>query len=181
MFIFFHFLGSSLLWAAVTYFLVARFLVAGRRIPGLPGGSSRPRRRPGQGLFSPPPMSAGGSGPGGGGGGEVLEFGYSFDVQIRAFFPAYVFLFVLQFILMPVLARQNPVSTFFANTIYLAAHCYWTVIVFLGYNSLHFLHHTELLLAPLVVWFTLFLIATISGSNLAAHAGDWLFLGVKKF
>jgi UNC-50 family len=171
MFIFVHFLGGSIFYATLAYFLVGRFLTSGRSIPGLP---NRTRRRQ-QGLFAPPPNSNPG------GGGEVLEFGYCFDVGIRAFFPVYVLLYVVQFILLLVLARNNPVSNFFANTLYLAAHSYWTIIIFLGYNSLHFLHHTELLLTPLIVWVVLWLVATLSGWNMAEHVSDWMFWGVKKF
>lgn len=171
MFIFVHFLGASLFYATLAYFLVGRFFTSGRSIPGLPVRSGRRRR---QGLFAPPPNGTTGAG------GEVLEFGYCFDVAIRAFFPVYVCLYVIQFILMPLLARHNAVSTFFANTLYLVAHSYWTVIIFLGYNSLHFLHHTELLLTPLVVWVVLWLVTTLSRWNFAEHVGDWMFWGVKK-
>jgi hypothetical protein len=83
-FIFVHFLGSSLLVATVAYFLVGRLLGPG--VPGLPG-----RRR---GLFASD------------GGGEHLEFGYCFDVAIRAFFPVWVLLYVVQFVLMPVVVRS---------------------------------------------------------------------------
>jgi UNC-50 family len=178
-FIFVHFLAGSLFYATLAYFLVGRFLTSGRSIPGLP---NRTRRRQ-QGLFAPapaPPRPSGGIGPSSssGGSGEVLEFGYCFDVGIRAFFPVYVLLFVVQFLLMPLLERQNPVSGFFANTLYLVALSYWTVIIFLGYNSLHFLHHTELLLAPLVVWVVLWLVAVLSGWNQARHVREWMFWGV---
>jgi hypothetical protein len=37
--------------------------------------------------------------------GEQLEFGYCFDVSIRAFFPVWLFLYVVQFLLMPVIAK----------------------------------------------------------------------------
>jgi hypothetical protein len=83
-FIFGHFIGVSLLVSALAYFLVGRFLRPG--VPGLPG-----RRR---GLFTQPGES------------EQLEFGYCFDVAIRAFFPVWVFLYVVQFLLMPVISRQ---------------------------------------------------------------------------
>jgi hypothetical protein len=71
--------------SAIAYFLVGRLLGPG--VPGLPG-----RRR--QGLFTQL-----------GGNGDQLEFGYCFDVAIRAFFPAWVFLYVLQFLLMPVMSE----------------------------------------------------------------------------
>jgi UNC-50 family len=178
MFLFVHFLGPTLFYATLAYFLVSRFLTSDRRIPGLP--SSRRRRRQ-QGLFAPPPASGPAGAGTGAGGGEKLEFGYSFDVGIRAFFPVYVLLYVVQFILMPLLAHHNALSRFFANTLYLVAHSYWTVIIFLGYNTLHFLHHTELLLAPLVAWVGVWLVATLSGFNMAEHVGEWMFWGVKKF
>lgn len=112
--------------------------------------------------------------------GETLEFGYCFDVTIRAFFPVYVLLYVVQFLLLPLLARHNAVSNIFANTLYLAALCYWTVISFLGYNTLPFLHNTEVLLLLLVVWLISWLIATLVGWNMAEHVADWLFLAVDR-
>ena len=94
-FIFGHFIGLSLLVATIAYFLVGRLLGPG--IKGLPG-----RRR--QGLF------AAETGRAGTGGhvvqGEQLEFGYCFDVAIRAFFPVWVFLYVVQFLLMPVVSQE---------------------------------------------------------------------------
>lgn len=98
-----HFLGVSLLLSIMMYFLVGRVL-----------GKRR------QGLFGPPV----------GGGEDVLEFGYCFDVggaprlstpntltasqvSIRAFLPVWVFLYVLQFLLMPLIAQDYWVSNFF--------------------------------------------------------------------
>jgi UNC-50 family len=85
-FIFGHFIGLSLLVSALAYFFIGRLLGPG--VPGLPG-----RRR--QGLFTQL-----------GADGEQLEFGYCFDVAIRAFFPAWVFLYVFQFLLMPVIVSE---------------------------------------------------------------------------
>jgi hypothetical protein len=85
-FVFGHFIGTSLLVSTVAYFLVGRFLGPG--VKGLPG------RRRQQGLFTQP------------GEAEQLEFGYCFDVAIRAFFPVWVFLYVVQFLLMPVIAKE---------------------------------------------------------------------------
>ncbi|KIW69636.1 hypothetical protein PV04_05502 [Phialophora macrospora] len=115
MFVVIHFLAGSLLVSAIAYYLVGRLLGPG--IAGLPG------RRRQQGLFGPP---------GGTRGAEVLEFGYCFDVSIRAFFPPYVLLYIIQYILMPVLNHQNHASTFFANLLYLGAGLYWSLITFLG-------------------------------------------------
>ncbi|KAK8222083.1 translation initiation factor IF-2 [Zalaria obscura] len=105
-FIFGHFLASSLLVATAAYFLVGKLLGPG--IAGFPG-----KRR--QGLFGPPGNEVQ----------EQLEFGYCFDVSIRAFFPVWVWLYVVQFLLMPVIARDNFVSVFFGNSLYLIAFGYY--------------------------------------------------------
>lgn len=82
------------------------------------------------------------------------------QVAIRAFFPVWVMLYVVQFILWPLIARDNwfasfpsvqlsplhppskpdaslpdRVSLFFGNTLYLIALGYYSVICFLGYNG----------------------------------------------
>ncbi|TKA39655.1 hypothetical protein B0A54_08292 [Friedmanniomyces endolithicus] len=112
-FVLVHFLGVSLLVATGMYFLVGRVL--GRR------------RR--QGLFGPPGDAVGDAGE------EVLEFGYCFDVAIRAFLPIWTFLYLLQFLLLPLIARDYWVSNLFGNTMYLLALSYYFVITFLGYND----------------------------------------------
>jgi hypothetical protein len=83
---------------------------------------------------------------------------------------------VLQFLFMPLIARDYWVSNFFGNTMYLLAFGYYFVITFLGYNGMHrnsihtnidvsltmiqalpFLSRTEVLLAPIpvlvITWF----------------------------
>lgn len=92
-FVFGHFIGLSLVIATLAYFLVGRLLGPG--IKGLPG-----RRR--QGLFAAETGRAGANVVQG----EQLEFGYCFDVAIRAFFPVWVFLYVGQFLLMPVVSQE---------------------------------------------------------------------------
>lgn len=162
MFIFVHFLLGSLIVSTISYFVVGRLLGPG--VAGLPG------RRRQRGLFAPPTGARGA---------EVLEFGYCFDVSIRAFFPPYVLLYIVQYVLMPAINHQNRVSMFFANLLYLAAGIYWSLITFLGYNALHFLHHTQLLLSPMVAWVALWLVCTILNINLEMWGLRWLFLGVK--
>lgn len=161
MFIFVHFLLGSLVVSTLFYFLVGRFLGPG--VAGLPG------RRRQQGLFGPSPAAAQG---------EALEFGYCFDVSTRAFFPPYVLLYIVQYILMPAIDHSNKASTFVANTLYLVAGLYWTLITFLGFNSLTFLHHTQLLLAPAPAMALVWLGCIIGGVNLERWGVSWLFWGV---
>ncbi|KAG8208256.1 hypothetical protein GTR04_4366 [Trichophyton interdigitale] len=109
------------------------------------------RRAPAQGLFG---LS---------GDKEHVEFGYCFDISARAFFTLYLHLYVLQFVLLPVLTRgtgtsSNFLATLLGNTLYLSAFSYYTYISFLGYSNLPFLYHTELILLPIVImgilWFS---------------------------
>ncbi|KAF2707351.1 UNC-50 [Pleomassaria siparia CBS 279.74] len=160
-FIFVHFLLLSLLVATLFYFLVGRLLGPGVR--GLPG-----RRR--QGLF-------GNLGEEGEGGNE-LEFGYCWDVAIRAFVPIWVFLYVVQFLCMPVVATNHWLSILLSNTLYLAALNYYFIITFLGYNALPFLHHTELLLVPIAIT-TILWFVSLFGLNLSRHLAPVLWAGAK--
>lgn len=117
-----------------------------------------------------------------------MEFGYCFDVSIRAFFPLWALLYVVQFILMPLITKStspstsfgNALSTFVGNTLYLLAFGYWTIITFLGYNALAFLHHTELLLAPIGLWLFVWAFTVVGGVNLPNWGAGWLLAGVRK-
>ncbi|KAE9967395.1 hypothetical protein BLS_006401 [Venturia inaequalis] len=155
-FVFGHFIGSSLVISVIAYFLVGRLLGPG--VKGLPG------RRRQQGLFVQPGEE------------EQLEFGYCFDVAIRAFFPVWVFLYVVQFLLMPVVAKEYWLSLLLGNSLYLLAFGYYTIITFLGYNALPFLAHTELLLFPTgvltILWF-----ASLFGFNMSRHLAPVLWAG----
>ncbi|OCK86158.1 UNC-50 protein [Lepidopterella palustris CBS 459.81] len=155
-FIFVHFLSMSLLVATAAYFLVGRLLGPG--VPGLPG------RRRQQGLFTQPGEE------------EQLEFGYCFDVAIRAFVPIWVFLYVIQFLLMPLIASNFWVSLLVGNSLYLLAFGYYFVITFLGYNALPFLHHTELLLGPIAI-LTILWFVSLFGLNLPKHFAPVLWAG----
>ncbi|KAL1998885.1 hypothetical protein VTN02DRAFT_5422 [Thermoascus thermophilus] len=113
---------------------------------------------------------------------EQVEFGYCFDVSNRAFFPLYLHLYVLQFLLLPLLTRSptNFLATFLGNTLYLSALTYYTYITFLGYNALPFLHHTELLLVPILVFAVLWLVSLFAGWGVVMHgsAVEGLFWGI---
>ena len=87
------------------------------------------------------------------------------QVSNRAFFPLYLHLYVVQFLLLPILTRSpsNFLATFLGNTLYLSALIYYSYITFLGYNALPFLHNTELLLVPIPIFAVLWLISLIAG------------------
>lgn len=63
---------------------------------------------------------------------------FNYQVSIRAFLPIWVFLYILQFLLMPLIARDYWVSNLFGNTMYLLALSYYFVITFYGYQGMCF-------------------------------------------
>ncbi|KAF2641275.1 UNC-50 [Massarina eburnea CBS 473.64] len=160
-FIFVHFLLFSLLTATLFYFLIKHLLGPNSKL--LPG-----RRR---GLYD---LGGGADGEGK----EELEFGYCWDVSIRAFVPVWLFLYVVQFLCMPLVGTDHWVSILLSNTLYLFAFNWYLIITFLGYNALPFLHHTELLLAPIavttVLWFS-----SLFGLNLSKHMAPVFLAGAK--
>lgn len=81
---------------------------------------------------------------------QPVEWAYSFDVHCNAFLVIYLYLYVLQFVLLPVLQRKNWISMFLGNTLYFAAFVHYFVIVFMGYSILS-LRKPQLFLAPIGV------------------------------
>ncbi|KAF8250204.1 UNC-50 [Wilcoxina mikolae CBS 423.85] len=147
--VFLHFLATSLVFAAAGYYLCGRFL----KVPQT-GGLGR------AGIVA--------------GGGE-LEFMYCFEIGVRAFFPVWVFLYIIQFLMMPLLTRDYWISIFLGNSLYLIAFSFYCIITFLGYNALPFLHHTEILLFPVFVLVILWAISLL-GFNVAKNVVKlWLF------
>lgn len=71
---------------------------------------------------------------------------------------------------------ERRLSLFLGNSLYLVAFGYYTVITFLGYNALPFLHHTELLLSPMAIWITLFALSLI-GFNASRHFAPVMWTG----
>lgn len=82
--------------------------------------------------------------------GTSLEWAYSFDVHCNAFLTIYVLLYVVQFILLPVIDRSNWLSMFVGNTLYCAALGQYFVVSFIGYSYVPFLQRTNILMAPIV-------------------------------
>ncbi|KAJ5831020.1 uncharacterized protein N7525_009273 [Penicillium rubens] len=172
LFVVVHFIGSSLFVSTIGYFIIGRLFGpngAAASLAGLRGSRGR-RRGAAQGLFTQPGEK------------EQLEFGYCFDVSNRAFFPLYLHLYVVQFLLLPLLTRSpsNFLATFLGNSLYLSALIYYTYITFLGYNALPFLHNTELLLVPILIFVVMWLVSLIAGWGIVmqGRSVEGLFWGV---
>ena len=81
---------------------------------------------------------------------ERVEFGYSFDVHLNAFFPLLLMLHVVQLIYF-LFSENSFMARFIGNTIWLIALLYYCYITFLGYSCLPFLRGTVTLLFPVVL------------------------------
>lgn len=96
-----------------------------------------------------------------------LEWAYCFDVHCNSYLIIWVGLYLIQFVLLPLLRLDNFLSTLIGNTLYLVSLTYYTIVTFYGYNTLPFLHKTEYLLTPIPVLALLWLFFTLSGFNMA--------------
>lgn len=103
-----------------------------------------------------------------------LEWAYCFDVHCNSFLIIWLCLYVIQFIMLPLLTKNNWFCMFLGNTLYLFAICYYFVITFYGYHALPFLHHTEFLLAPIPVFVILY-VFSLFGFNAVKTMGSIYF------
>ncbi|GLC41064.1 hypothetical protein PLESTB_000947400 [Pleodorina starrii] len=74
---------------------------------------------------------------------QHVEWLYSFDVHCNSFFPCFLILYVLQFLLSPVLLWQNSLSSALSNALYVIGLGLYNYLNFLGYSALPFLERTE--------------------------------------
>ncbi|KAK9319997.1 UNC-50 family-domain-containing protein [Lipomyces orientalis] len=103
-----------------------------------------------------------------------LEWAYCFDVHCNSFLIIWFSLYVLQFVMLPIIIKDNWFSLLLGNSLYLGAFSYYVVITYLGYSALPFLDHTEMLLFPILAFVVLFL-ASLFGFNISRHAVKFYF------
>ncbi|KAL7308151.1 hypothetical protein PS15m_012040 [Mucor circinelloides] len=96
---------------------------------------------------------------------QQVEWAYAFDVHCNAFIPVYLILYVIQLFFLPLILKENWISMFIGNFMYCVALIWYMVGVFLGFNALPFLVHTELFLYPIALCIALF-VASLFGFNI---------------
>ncbi|OWB55882.1 hypothetical protein B5S28_g1768 [[Candida] boidinii] len=106
---------------------------------------------------------------------SILEWAYCFDVHCNSYLIVWLMLYLVQYILLPLLRMNNWVSMLIGNTLYLVTASYYFVVTFYGYNSLPFLRRTELLLIPIPIFIIVWIIFNVSGFNLSAYMCDVYF------
>lgn len=96
-----------------------------------------------------------------------VEWGYSFDVHMNAFFPPLVLLHFVQLIFFnSVINTDYFFSRVFGNTIWLIAILYYIYITFLGYNCIPFLKNSRIILAPIPLVVLFYIMTLVIGWNI---------------
>jgi len=98
---------------------------------------------------------------------QSVDWLYAFDIHCNGFFPLFVVLWPLQFVLSPLLLRPDFLCTLMANTLYALAFGYYYYITFLGYSALPFLQRTEKFLYPIAGVVACYLITLLFNVNLS--------------
>lgn len=96
---------------------------------------------------------------------------YAFDIHCNAYFPMFVALYVLQYLMLPLLLSDSFFATFLANTLYAAALSYYHYVSFLGYMFLPFLNKEQVTsmlypIAGLAVAYVIFILLNINAARL---------------
>jgi len=99
---------------------------------------------------------------------QDVEWGFSFDVHLNAFFPLLIILHFFQLFVYHIFIEKDWfISTWFGNTLWLIALGYYIYITFLGYKSLDILHRTHWFLYPLTVLVLLYISTLCFNWNLS--------------
>ncbi|XP_074600741.1 unc50 RNA binding protein [Brevipalpus obovatus] len=105
---------------------------------------------------------------------EDVEWGFSFDVHLNAFFPPLIIIHVIQLLLFNALINSDWfLSRLFGNTLWFISSVYYAYITFLGYGSLPHLKRTQIILYPLIPLFFFYMITLVSGINICRVIMDF--------
>lgn len=105
---------------------------------------------------------------------QDVEWGFSFDVHLNAFFPILVILHFIQlFVYHPLIERDWFISTWLGNSLWLIAIGYYIYITFLGYSSLNILNKTSYFLAPLSILVLIYIVTLVINWNLSRSLMDF--------
>lgn len=99
---------------------------------------------------------------------QRVEWLYAFDVHCNSFFPAFLVLHVLQFLMLPlILATPSFISTLISNTVFLLAFGYYHIVTALGYSVLPFISRKSVLMIPIQILVVLYILSIIFQFNLS--------------
>lgn len=108
---------------------------------------------------------------------QQVEWLYSFDVHLNSYFPVWIILYVLQFLILPLLlsGAGSFLATLVSNSLYLIAGIYYYYVTFLGYTALPFLQKTEVFLYPIAALFALYVASLFMNANMTLLVVNFYF------
>lgn len=99
---------------------------------------------------------------------QTVEWRYAFDIHCNSFFVFFLFTYILQFFLLPMIGNRSLAAMIFANAFYVIACTCYFYITHLGYRALPYLTRTEVFFYPTLLslgMFLLFFILGLLGEN----------------
>eukprot|EP01128_Nolandella_sp_AFSM9_P007271 TRINITY_DN392_c1_g1_i5.p1 TRINITY_DN392_c1_g1~~TRINITY_DN392_c1_g1_i5.p1 ORF type:complete len:179 (-),score=36.18 TRINITY_DN392_c1_g1_i5:201-737(-) len=99
---------------------------------------------------------------------QKVEWLYAFDVHCNSYFLVYLILYVVQYLLLPVVLLDGYLVTALANSLYLAAVAAYFYSTFRGYEVLPFLEKTERFLFPAIGAVVAFLVLLPFNVNMSS-------------
>ena len=106
---------------------------------------------------------------------DGVDCRYAFDVHCNAFFPLFLLLHVVQFLLLPLLLRASFLATLLSNTLYLGAFSAYHYLTFLGYSELPFLRRCECFVYPIAPLALLYVLSLPLNLNCTGLIVGWYF------
>lgn len=97
---------------------------------------------------------------------QRMEWMYGFDIHCNSFFPLFLLLYVVQYLLLPFLIQPTLAATVVSNSLYAVALWSYCYITSLGYSTLPFLERTEVFLYPSIPWLIVVVFLSLIGVNL---------------
>lgn len=95
-----------------------------------------------------------------------MEWAYCFDVHCNGFLYIWLLLYVAQFVMLLIFRPGGLMGTLIGNTLYFGAFSMYFYATFMGYATMPFLEHTELLLAPIGVFAVIYLGSLLFGFSM---------------
>ncbi|SCW00191.1 LAFE_0B11452g1_1 [Lachancea fermentati] len=88
-----------------------------------------------------------------------VEWAYCFDVHCNAYLAVWCLLYLLQFLLLPVINLHKWIGLFIGNTLYCTAFSYYFVLTFYGYSQLPILKNINFILLPSLLFAGLYIVS----------------------
>jgi hypothetical protein len=96
---------------------------------------------------------------------QQVEWLYAFDVHCNSFFPLFLLLYVVQYMVSPVLLAHNFLANILSIALYVIAFAYYHYLTFLGYAALPFIDNSQVFLWPMAIVLAIVPFAILGGFN----------------